>query len=878
MLLTKAFTKFGKTLWVGNRKRNARKSKLKTYEAAEVLEDRMLLTTVFGDFNGDGEVDIATGNPLATVDGTDNNGKASAGTVSVSYGSSAIATQVWSQNSPGIEGGPEKEDLFGGALAVGDFNNDGYDDLAIGVPFEGIEGIIFDSPKAGAVNVIYGSEIGLDASEARKDQIWTQDSVEFISFGNIVGIKGSAERLDDFGETLEVADFDNDGYDDLAIGVPGESSSFVGVSYNHGHGGVNIIYGSDDGLTVVGNQYFDQDSGSIEGHAEGGDYFGTSLSHGDFNGDGYADLVVGVPDEGIGSEDGIFVGGNEKEYAGAVNVIYGSSSGLDDEDNQGWDKGLTEIPGFAASKDFFGAQTVSGDFNADGYDDLAISVPGFNSASGEVIVIYGSSDRLQATKANGAIVNTQVWGGKGNLSVEDVDGDGFVDLQIGNSRVRYGSETGLRRRIPSKVTLPPPDTLAPVGANPTVQFPNVPRFLSPAPQTDGNPTTISDTTPTLLWTRVIGANQYDLVIYDKAGGFAVVDETALKTTSFTTPQLTAGRVYQAFVRAENAAGVFTLYSAPLEFTPLGDTKFLVDQFRDENQIASLNLVAYDVIKGKEIANLKGDEVNETSLLELSKTVEGIDEFSVYSRPIFNSGTAGNWTKVENFGSTIQDDPADDIFVGVPSLPTLLGPVGDSVGVNPRITWTESANAITYEILIYNKDKGTEFLNKTGIEFESFRIQNAMDANTNYQVFVRSSNGLQKSAWSSPLEFRTGAAVADPMTPVFLLHKGTVFNPDIKLSSQPTIGWDSNTPGETYEVLLYNKVKGQLVEQAKGLTETQFTPSNKLDSSAEFQMFVRAVNANGQTSGYSSPLEFTIKAPSFSTVDLAFINPQVLFAT
>lgn len=69
----------------------------------------------------------------------------------------------------------------------------------------------------------------------------------------------------------------------------------------------------------------------------------------DFNGDGIDDLVVGVPGEDIGATTN----------AGAVNVIYGSESGLADGPRQQLTQALAE-PG-----DGFGTAVATGDFNGD---------------------------------------------------------------------------------------------------------------------------------------------------------------------------------------------------------------------------------------------------------------------------------------------------------------------------------------------------------------------------------------------------------------------------------------------------------------------------------------------------------------------------------
>jgi FG-GAP repeat len=84
------------------------------------------------------------------------------------------------------------------------------------------------------------------------------------------------------------ADFNDDGFADLAVGVVGEN---LGAISNGG--AVNVLYGSATGLTGAGSQLFTQDSSGVPGVAEPGDGFGDALAVGDFDGDGFADLAVG---------------------------------------------------------------------------------------------------------------------------------------------------------------------------------------------------------------------------------------------------------------------------------------------------------------------------------------------------------------------------------------------------------------------------------------------------------------------------------------------------------------------------------------------------------------------------------------------------------
>src|SRR4029453_7631473 len=153
-----------------------------------------------------------------------------------------------------------------------DFNGDGFADLAVGVPFEDVVAI---NDGAGAVNVLYGSSTGLTASG---DQFWTQDATG----------TDTSEAGDNFGGFVATGDFDGDGFTDLAIGVPFEN---VGAIVNAG--AVNVLYGSNVGLTDEGAQFWTQDSSGVLDAAEDFDNFGTSLAAGDFNGDGRSDLAIG---------------------------------------------------------------------------------------------------------------------------------------------------------------------------------------------------------------------------------------------------------------------------------------------------------------------------------------------------------------------------------------------------------------------------------------------------------------------------------------------------------------------------------------------------------------------------------------------------------
>jgi hypothetical protein len=106
------------------------------------------------------------------------------GAVIVRYGSATgldgAGSQLFTQDTSGVAGAAEPFDLLGFALAAGDFDNDGFADLAAGAPFEGVGAI----ESAGAVTVFYGSAGGLGGAGS---QLFTHGTA---------GVAGRAETFD----------------------------------------------------------------------------------------------------------------------------------------------------------------------------------------------------------------------------------------------------------------------------------------------------------------------------------------------------------------------------------------------------------------------------------------------------------------------------------------------------------------------------------------------------------------------------------------------------------------------------------------------------------------------------------------------------------
>ncbi|MGW6062284.1 FG-GAP repeat protein [Streptomyces sp. NPDC055189] len=177
------------------------------------------------------------------------------------------------------------------ALAAGDFDGDGRDDLALGECRE-IADENIDDPcgpeklaEGGGIHLHYGSPAG--GSFGSRTQTLNQDTA---------GVPGIAEDGDRFGAALSVTDINRDGRDDLIAGAPGEA-----IGSKAGAGAAWLLRGGARGLLDAGGAAtsvaWNQDTARVPGVAEAGDAFGAAVAADDYNADGVPDVTVGSPGE-----------------------------------------------------------------------------------------------------------------------------------------------------------------------------------------------------------------------------------------------------------------------------------------------------------------------------------------------------------------------------------------------------------------------------------------------------------------------------------------------------------------------------------------------------------------------------------------------------
>jgi FG-GAP repeat protein len=381
------------------------------------------------DFNGDGYADLAVGAP-----GEDLGAATDAGDFDISYGHAAgvsgSGSLAVSQNTAGVPGGAETGDRFGYSNASGDFNGDGYADLAVSAPYEDSSA----GADAGGIWIFYGSASGLKMTDIQvlngghagerlglslaagelgggfvpsgrfaetpdqyEDLVATQPGIH--SFSVYLGLPTAGFRYPTSYDTgtaaasISLGDVDGNGIADVAVGLPTAKSAKT-----YATGSVTVFMTRclttlSDCPTATWTQTFSKDTAGVPGssYSYGSDLpdsFGAQVALADLNGDGRADLAVGAPGTPVTTSDGV-----KHEDAGTVTVLYADGFEIGTGGAITIDQSTPNLPGSPGTHDQFGHTIAAGDLNGDGIADLAIYSPGDHI----VATVRGASGSLDTT-------------------------------------------------------------------------------------------------------------------------------------------------------------------------------------------------------------------------------------------------------------------------------------------------------------------------------------------------------------------------------------------------------------------------------------------------------------------------------------------------
>ncbi len=364
-----------------------------------------------GDVNGDGFADVIIGAYFASPNGSGSGASYVVFGHAPGFSASLNLSDLNGSNGFRIAGAAAGDASGHSVSSAGDLNGDGFDDIIVGADYADPNGT-----SSGASYVIFGKASGFAASI----------NLSTLNGSNGFKLDGVAAGDDNGRSVSSAGDVNGDGFADIVVSSwrASPNGTYSGAGY--------VVFGKAGGFSAeIDLSSLTGSNGFKLSGAAAGDFSGYSVSSaGDFNGDGFADIIVsahGADPNGDSSGSAYVVFGRASGFAANVAL-----SGIDG--NNGF-----RLDGVAAGDHAGESVAGAGDVNGDGFDDLIVGAPAANPhQTGAAYVIYGGMPGEAVTRTGTDIANT-IHGGNFNDTLSGLGGDDILYGHAGNDLIDGGT-------------------------------------------------------------------------------------------------------------------------------------------------------------------------------------------------------------------------------------------------------------------------------------------------------------------------------------------------------------------------------------------------------------------------------------------------------
>jgi len=359
--------------------------------------------------------------------------------------------------------------------------------------------------------------------------------------------------------------------------------------------------------------------------------------------------------------------------------------------------------------------------------------------------------------------------------------------------------------------------------------------------------------PTITWQAITGAVRYEIWLSNLSSGQGqIVYEKNVIGTSFTVPEKIGVGLYRVWVRAVDSLEIPGFWSAPRDFRVVTAPTITAPSTAGATASSTFPTISWTAITSAPryelwVNNLTTGtarviwrtDLTTTSYLAVAEGL-GSGTYRAFARAFNAQNESGNWS------------PAYDFTVL--AAPSMLQPAsGGTFDRTPTYSWTAIPGATSYDVWVSSRTTNTVVLRDQNVRSTS--LTGTVDLpNGDYTVWVRAQAGTYYSVWSAGRQFSVGAPprITTPAN-------------NSSGNARPTFMWTSITDTERYELWITNMTTNTRVYYLTNLTTTSFTPPNNF-TSGNYRVWVRAVSTMGESTAWSTPVNFTVAGVSSESAD------------